>query len=337
MKAKADVIIILSVALCATVLAGEVLTYSGVHSYDAQVDWGDGRVDFGVDSSGHDVYDAVLFDNKGRVAISDLAVYIDDMYSEYYVVACEYSDPPYLDQQYYGDQICTFLKVRSFNGAHTCGPEELRSYMEENLPEPSGKGILVTSYALPSSIYDGTDGCLLMKWAEAGGAVYWVGTEIGRFHVDETGLHTVDGNQSLFFGRDDVLCTSGSTIATGTVPNGFTEALCLKNSNVQNGMDVSEVPGAVDMGYMEDGYSSIAMAPLGSGYVCIFAGPFDFNQLDDIGQIVASGVTPYTEIVTHERGTVSRGHSDSSFEAMGSTLFVYIGGTYTKFAEAFHA
>lgn len=337
MRPKIDLVVVTAVILCAAVLAGEVLTYSSVHHYDADAEWGEGRVDFGVDSSGHDVYDAVLFDNKGRVTVSDLAVYVDDTYPEYYDIACKHSDPPYLDQQYYGKQICTFLKVRSFNGAHTCGPEELRSYMEASLPNPSGKGILVTSYALPSSVYDGTDGCLLMKWAKAGGAVYWVGTEIGRFHVDGEGLHTVDGNQGLFFGREGVLCTSGSTIATGVIPNGFTEALCLKNSNVQNGMDISKVLGAVGMGYAEAGYSSIAMAPLGSGYVCIFAGPFDFNQLDDIGQVVASGVAPYTEIVAHERGTVSRGHSDSSFEATGSTLFVYIGGTYTKFAEAFHA
>ena len=153
-------------------------------------------------------------------------------------------------------------------------------------------------------------------------------------------MHAVEGNQELFFGTSGCVNTAGSTIATEKIGNGFADAFCLKNSNVMNGVDVGKVFGALGMGYSENGYSSIAMVPVGSGMVCVFAGIFDINQFDDIGQVVASGLAFDSIIIEHERGDVKRGEVSSGFvfdAASDPTLYVYIGGTYTKFAEVFHA
>ncbi len=338
MERKVDMIAVVAVALCVMVLAGGLSTYiQGVHSYDAEIGWNDGSVDIRARSSGSDVYDAVLIDNGGRVPVSDIAVYVDGTYSKYYGEACKSSDPPYLSQKYYAEQVSTFLKVRSFGSVSICDADALLEYLERTISDPSGHSILVSSYALPSSVYDGTADCILLKWIGAGGTLYWAGSEIGRFYTDSEGLHAVEGNQPLFLGKGTVN-TAGSTIATERVENGFAEAFCLKNSNVQNGVDVSGVEGALAIGYSEDGYSSIAFVPLGAGTVCVFAGPFDINQLDDIGQVVASGLTCDSSIVSHIRGNVSRGWTSEriDFEGSPASAYVFIGGYYVKYAEASH-
>lgn len=340
MRPKIDLIVVTAVILCAAILVGEVLTYSqGVHEYGAEADWSEGRVDYRVSSSGGDVYDAVLVDNGSRQGIDMLMMYVDDLYERYYKEASESSDPPILSQQYFAEQVKAFLEFRSFTGSALCHDEGLIDFISSTVDDPSGKAILVSSYALPSEIYDGTDDCPLMRWISNGGTLYWVGSEIGRFHRDDAGLHAVEGNQELFLGVQGCVNTAGSTVATEKIDNGFTDAFRLKNSNVMNGVDVSRVEGALGMGYSEDGYSSIALIPFGSGSICVFAGIFDINQFDDIGQVVASGLTSDSEIIGHVRGDVKRGEVSGtmSFDPSSDpTLYVYIGGTYTKFGEAFN-
>lgn len=340
MRPKVDLVVVTAIVLCAAILVGEVLTYSqDVHGYGAEAAWGEGRVDYRISSSGGDVYDALLVDNGGRPAIDALMLFVDDRYDEYYRDASEASDPPILSQAYFAEQVEAFLEFRSFSGAESCHDEGLIEFIATTLADPSGKAILVSSYALPSEVYDGTAGCPLMRWISNGGTLYWVGSEIGRFYRDDSGLHTVDGNQELFLGVRGCVNTAGSTIATEKIDNGFADALCLKNSNVMNGVDVSKVEGALGVGYSGGGYSTIALASCGSGSICIFAGIFDINLFDDIGQVVSSGLTSDSMILGHVRGDVRRGDVAGHIDfdpASDPTLYVFIGGTYTKYAEALH-
>jgi len=339
MRAKADAIVVLAVVLCVLVLAGEALTYSsGVHEYGADSSWTDGRVEYEVESSGGDVYDAVLLDNGIRGSITDLAVYVDGTYAEYYGDASRISTVPYQSQDYFADQIAAFLEFRSFHAVTTLDDDALSGYIEGTMEDPRGKAVMVSSYALPVSVYDGTPECPLMEWIGNGGTLYWVGTEIGRFFKDADGLKAVEDNQELFFGTRCVN-TDGPTVATDRIGGGLSEALCLKNSSVINAVNADAVDGAVGIGYSEGGYSSIAMSPYGDGEVTVFAGPFDINQFDDIGQVVASGVNHGTILIAHERGDVVRGtvSGSISFDSLADpTLYIFIGGTYAKFAEAFH-
>ena len=82
MRPKIDLVVVTAVILCAAVLAGEVLTYSSVHHYDADAEWGEGSVDYRVSSSGGDVYDAVLIGNARPV--DKLMLYVDDRYDSTY-------------------------------------------------------------------------------------------------------------------------------------------------------------------------------------------------------------------------------------------------------------
>lgn len=340
MRPKVDPVVVIAIVLCAAILVGEILTYSqDVHEYWAEAEWSEGRVEYRVSSSGGDVYDALLVDNGPRPPVNALMLFVDDRYEEYYADASAVSDPPILSQPYFAEQVKAFLEFRSFAGAELCHDEDLIDFIGTTIDDPSGKAILVSSYALPSEVYDGTSGCPLMRWISNGGTLYWVGSEIGRFYRDDSGLHAVDGNQELFLGVQGCVNTSGSTIATEKIDNGFADALCLKNSNVMNGVDVSKVDGALGIGYSEDGYSSIALTSCGSGSICIFAGIFDINLFDDIGQVVSSGLTSDSVILGHVRGDVKRGEVIGDFvfdPAHNPALYVFIGGTYAKFAEAFH-
>lgn len=340
MRPKVDPIIVTAIILCAAILVGEVLTYSqDVHGYGAEAEWSGDLVDYRVSSSGADVYDAVLVDNGARPPIDALMLYVDDLYDRYYEEASESSDPPILSQQYFAEQVKAFLGFRSFSCTEICHDDGLIGFILATVDDPSGKAIMVSSYALPSEIYDGTDDCPLIRWISNGGTLYWVGSEIGRFHRDDLGLHAVEGNQELFLGAQDCLNTAGSLVANERIDNGFTDAFCLKNSNVLNGVDVGKVSGALGIGYSENGYSSIALVPFGTGSICVFAGIFDINQFDDIGQVVSSGLTSDSAIIGHVRGDVKRGEVSGSMRfdpPSDPTLYIYIGGTYTKFAEALH-
>ena len=59
---------------------------------------------------------------------------------------------------------------------------------------------------------------------------------------------------------------------------------------------------------------------------------------DDIGQIISAGVTSKTVVAEHHVGEVTRSTESGSFEKFdeGCHVYIYIGGTYTKFGEAFH-
>lgn len=319
--------------------AGEYLTYySPIHQYDADASWNGSNVSFEASSSGSDTYDATLIDNGDGSPVDVLRIYVDATYDEYYAEAKELSKFPYLDQGYYAEQVVSFLKMRSYTGASSCDERQLVDYLSSTMSDAGGKGLMVTSYALPSSIYDGTSDCLLVEWVQAGGTLYWVGSEIGRFVIGEDGLQEVRGNQTLFLGSECIY-TGGRLVAPNVIENGFTEHLTLKNSDVMNGVRVADVPGALGIGYTVDGYASISLVPSGNGSICIFAGPFDINQLDDIGQVIATGLNPSSKVVDHSGGKVVRetvtGSLNLPSEHGNLLLYIYVGGTYPKFGEAF--
>ena len=63
------------------------------------------------------------------------------------------------------------------------------------------------------------------------------------------------------------------------------------------------------------------------------------DLVDDIAQIISAGVTLQTDVVEHHSGNVTRTEIYGSFDHFDETyhVYAYIGGTYTKFGEAFDA
>ena len=208
-KANVDIIVVLAVALCATVLVGEFATYSTAWlGYGSDVEWSDGSVTVTISSQGTSAYDVVVIDNAKDVV---LTMYIDDDYDTFYDEACKYSTIPYEDTEHYAEQIAGFLSLRSYDDVSCCRNDDLVGYLEGSMGR-TGAALMVTSYALPSDVYDGTEGCLLLRWVEAGGSLYWISTEIGRFYTDSDGLHVVEDNQILFFGTECVNTSGGGQL-----------------------------------------------------------------------------------------------------------------------------
>lgn len=327
----------LAVVLCLAVFAGEYLTYySGIHEFDASAEWGEDGVSFQVSSSGSDVYSAVLIDNGGHSPVTELVILADENYRDHYDEVAEATGLEFLDQEYYAEQILNALENRSFDDVTIVDTEGLARYLQDTMGDPSSKGILVMTYALPSEIYAGAEDDLLMRWVSAGGTLYWLGSEIGAYYTDDDELHEVERNQQLFFGRVCVN-TDGPELAEAVVDNGFTEALSLKGSRLIYGVDVGGLDDVLSVGYTADGYSTVSLIGYGDGAVCVFSGTFDIDQIDDVGQVVASGITPYSRIAGCETGKVVRGTVSGEIGSDGSVLYVSIGGTYTKYGEAFYA
>ena len=164
-----------------------------------------------------------------------------------------------------------------------------------------------------------------------------MGSEIGRYYVDGDRLVEVEGYQELLFGTE-CINEGGPRYAESVVDNGFTEALTLSGSDLLYALDVSRIPGSLSLGYEAYGYSTISLVPYGSGEICVFAGDFDIDLLDDMGQVVASGVTCETHVAGHQSGHVIRDTIYGSFEGVdeNSTVYIYVGGMYVRFAEVFH-
>ncbi len=337
MGKRPDLVVIVAVVVCALVLIGEFTTYyPGLHEYDAEVEWSDGSVDYTVSATGSHPYDVVLLADAKH--LSGLTVYVDPTYDEYFDEAQEHSEFGYMEQEYYAQQVGAFLGMRSFHDVGPCGPEGLVDLIGSTMGR-SDVAILVSSYALPMEVYDGTPDCPLLQWIRAGGTLYWVGSEIGRFYTDGSGIHLVEANQGLFFGTE-CINTSGSIYADARIDNGFGTALNLNSSNLMNGVDVSKVPGALGIGYSGEGFSSVSLVPFGSGEVVVFSGKFDIDQLDDIGQVVASGISHDSILLGHEEGDVVRGTVHGSLdipEGMADmNLYITVGGTYVRYGEVSH-
>ena len=337
---KFDKLVLLSVIICAVVLAGELMAYApGVYSYGADAELEDGAVTVSVSSSGADIFSAVIMDNGTHPAPAQIYVYSDDRYGDSLSDAEAAIGLSGIDMSYSIDQMCRLLNVRGFDNIRVCDDQQLLDAITEDIGshEQISKGLLVMSYALPESIYSGSDDSLLFDWIEQGGYLYWMSSPAGMFYHGENGLVTVDNNQELFFGKD---CMNMDDVITGPsspmYADGLTDALALKWNRMLYGLDTSGLEGAVSMGFSQDGYSSVSMVPFGDGMVCVLGGTQDKYQREDMAQIIASGVSCYSQVIDTWSGDVTRGTAGSSFEVPAGadiSVYVFIGGVYVVYGR----
>ena len=338
MRFKLDAVAVCAVLLCGIIIVGEYLTYSSdAHDLWADAEWGEGYVDYSIHSSGSDPYSSVLIDNSGRVPVSELTILVDDGYLDNFQYAMSDGSALFIDQDYYESQIKGALRIRGFTAVQDCTSSSLHDYLESTSDSATGRGLLVMTYALPMDVYDGTSDCLLLRWMSNGGTLYWVGSEIGSYYLDGKKLIRVDNNQKLFLGSD-CINVDGPDVAGSMVDNGFCSSLLFKGPGIRFSADPSAIGDALGMGYVESGYCTIVFASYGKGQTCIFGGPSDINQIEDIGQVIASGITCCSTIVGCSSGVVTRSTIESSFDILtdSSVLYIYLGGYYVNYGCRFH-
>lgn len=325
----------LAVILIILVIAGEVLVNMDRSPYAVTAVLDGNDIEYSIKVDGSEPYDAVLFDRNGSTPVSKIMIYVDENYRN---VISDHNGPALsYDPEYMAQQIGVVLSNRGFGAVSECGSQGLVNFLEETISNPVGFGLIVTTYTLPSDVYSGNTDDLLFRWMESGGTIYWVGSEVGRYFVDGNRLIEVSDNQLLFFGTECVNI-DGPRYAESVIDNGFTEALKLASNDLLFSVDVTKVPAAKGIGYQADGYSTIVMVPFGEGELCVFAGDFDIDLLNDMGQVIVSGTNHHTTVIDHQSGKVINETVTGTFEGAGegSSLYIYLGGMYTRFGEAVH-
>ena len=326
-------LVAVTVILFAGILVGEWYTYGADHSRSAGAEWSAGSVSFSVTSPGSDEYRAVLMDAGVGAPVEKLYIYVDPDYDSYYSQVCAL----YVDGAHYAEQIEIALKERKFDAVKIIGPEEL----SQVIAGPSaGVGVLILSYSLPSTVYSGNASDPLFSWINAGGYLYWVASEVGKYFTDSDGLHAVENNQELFFGKNGVLNVGTEYkdfYSEDIAPGGFTEALCLRNGNTMFGLNTEGLIG-IRAGIIMNGFASVSIVEHGSGAIGVFGGSLVISEVDNMAQVIASGLTPYTTIISTEQGKVVRGTETGTmtFSAVNPVLYIYTGGTILNFGERFH-
>ncbi len=339
MDKKTVPLVVLAAVLCTTLIVGEVFTYAiNTHSFSINAVFSTDTLDYSVSSSGSDTYSVVLLDDNGVQSTKELFIYVDENYNDHYKDALKKRNVRYVEQQYYSEQIKKSLSLRGFDNVQLIDSKGLKGFINDTVADPSGKGLFITTYALPSEIYSGHPDDDLLKWIDNGGNLYWSSSEIGRFYTDSNVLYEVTDNQTLFFGRECVN-TGKLSHATSVVENGFKDAFTLLNSGLEFAIDIHDLTDSLSLGYCDDGYSSISFVKHGNGMICIIGSMLEIiPQLDDTAQIIASGLTYASEIVSTVKGDVVRGATSGSIDytASGNALaYIYIGGTYTVYGRCF--
>ncbi|AIZ57019.1 hypothetical protein Mpt1_c11570 [Candidatus Methanoplasma termitum] len=341
---KIDKLVLLAVVICAIVLAGEFMAYGpNVHNYGADANINGGSVDISISSSGADTYSAIVMDNGDHQPITQLYIYTDDRYEEFFGEASDMVRMARIDRSYSIDQIWRTLYVRGFTNIELLNDEQLLNALGGDLNTQDQKGLLILSYALPEEVYSGNAEDLIFKWIDHGGYVYSMSSPLGLFYHGKEGLVAVENGQELFFGKDCMYTGMASdrpdTGVAHTVidDGGLTAALGLKWNRIPFALDVSGTDGALAMGFSEDGYSTVSMVPFGHGMICVLGGFYERQQVDDIGQIIASGMTCYSEILGIMNGNITRQtiHLDQEIpnDKDNVSVYVSIGGNYLTFGR----
>ncbi|MCQ2070369.1 MAG: hypothetical protein MJZ68_04500 [archaeon] len=343
---KIDRLAITAVVLCAIVFIGEYTTYY-TEPDDREIDaaWNGNNVTLTLKSTGSDWYTAVLFDNNGSVPPERLYIYTDPDYDRFYSEACSISGdrafPSYADQKSFAEEIALSLKVRGFRDVSTVDDEGLADILKETVESPSKLGLLVSSFSLPSTVYSGGSDDLLMKWIRNGGSLYWAGSEIGKIYKDSDGLHKVDGNQTLFFGKDGVLNTSYERpteyVSTEVVDNMLFKALALRCGNTKFGLNINGMDG-IQAGFVQNGHATVSIVSIGKGSICIVGGINNMEQRDDLCQTIASGITGKTVVESISNGDVTRKTVERTIPVSCDDpyLYVYFGGIFVTQGKVMH-
>ena len=167
-----------AVVLCAIVIVGEMYAYlPNDYGYGSSAEYSDGSIDYTVENRGSDEFDAILLDNGGYTAVDTVYVYYDPDY-----VSAVNEDVPVevgaqkMTQEYYIDQVVKVLEYRGCKNIIMVDAERLADVLAGDLANACvGKGLVMASGAIPDTVFSGSESDIIVRWAEAGGSLYWVG------------------------------------------------------------------------------------------------------------------------------------------------------------------
>jgi hypothetical protein len=327
--------LIVTVLIFSMVLIGQALTYYAVpYKYDAAALITDDGVDYEVSSNSSVSYRILAYDDARPVG--KLYIYYDENYAVH--------GTTHKEQRAIISSMIAELKIRGVTDTELVNAAEL---YEKISIYKDGDAALIMSGALPVNVYDGDTNLKIFDWVNAGGSLYWMGDAIGAKYADGKTLTDApaDHQQKIFGVAAGVDC-----ILTEYQPlvkwsgNELSEALALTYAGVVYGMNVTAL-GALSLGFeyvsgSGDVYGSVSMVESGDGMICV-VGRFDSSSaLTSMAQLIATGVSPSSELIGSASGSFIRGGSATgtlSWDASKTDVAVQIrmGEPFTVYARTF--
>jgi len=328
---------IIFVLVVATVLIGEVYVYTfNTDRYSSEVSMTADGIDYSVTSGGTNPYSVLVFDNDSFEKSSKYYVYYDADYGSIVEDVFVPVGARAFTQEYYISQLIKMLEYRGITDVEILNAADLKTSMDSDISLGNiTNGLIVLSGALPDTIYQGNVTDTIFDWLQDGGRLYWAGNLLGAYYsVPGSVVEVPTGYQTLFFGSECLNTGDTERAMSDITTNDLRHTLSLMNNNVRYGIDTSGLSGTyLEMGYTEDGYSSIVMTEFGNGMICVLAGDYSNNQRHDLAQMISSGICHLSASAGYAGGTVERstvtGQIDITFITGNNyVVYVYYGGYY---------
>ena len=323
--------------IVATVLVGEVYVYTfNTDRYSSEVSMAADGIDYSVTSGGTSPYSVLVFDNGSFEKSSKYYVYYDpDRGSNIEEVFVPVGARAFT-QEYYISQLIKMLEYRGITDVEILNAANLRAAMDSDILTGNiTNGLIVLSGALPDTIYQGGASDTVFDWLQNGGRLYWAGNLLGAYYSVVGGvIEAPAGYQTLFLGSECLNTGDTERAMSDITSNDLRHTLSLMNNNIKYGVDTAGLSGTyLEIGYAEEGYSSIVMTEFGNGMICVLAGDYSNNQRHDLAQIISSGICHLSAPAGYAGGTVERstvtGHIDVTFTSGNNyVIYVYYGGYY---------
>ncbi len=329
-------IILTAAIVVAVILAGEAYVclddWDGMYGVGFSKD-GD-SVSVSIESGGSKTYDVVAIGNGTFSPASEYILYYDPDHGEMLDDTWHATGGKDLDQEYYISQLAVQLEIRGVQ-TRIADAEELKEIMGSALSEGRcDQAVFMASGALPDTVYSGDPSDTMVRWLSEGGRLYWAGNILGAYvsSSDGTVRQAGDGSKNLFF-AEGVQNTGEAYGLTPVEGDPWREALCLAGNGTAYGLDASRLDGALSAGYTDGTYSSVCMVGYGKGMVCVFGGELSNDQRSDVAQVLASGLSNGSTLLSHVAGTATRSTVVETVDLSGTegnvTVYAYLGGYFT--------
>lgn len=321
---------IMLLAVIGIILVGEIVAYGiDTRNYSSDAEWSTEKVDVNIHSSLNDTYSVIL--NENTLKLDRLFIYIDPDYGKNLDAAKDLTDIIELDPEYHADQLIKNLELRNFRNVSICGPSDISNILETY--DPTRTGIVCMAYALDSQIYGCGPSSKLVEWVHDGGTLYWVGSVIGELCYDDQGDIVQVSEGHLLVGD------AHQNTDSAEADHGVGIPLSLSNTDMRLGATVDSGSQCLQLGWSDGTFSTITFYSAGSGNVCIIGGSLERSNINDISQIISSGICAKTHVVVHEEGNFKGDHT-VSFEVTitsNMSIYVYFGGMMTSYGARYDA
>ncbi len=191
------------------------------------------------------------------------------------------------------DNLKADLTLKGYGGSVTMTDVSGLLGIVSNTKDASSTAVVDTSGVLPSTVF-GPAADLLLPWLRAGGTLYWGGAPVGLY-VARPGQSRPD----TWFGGPETLIGPAATLpadpgrqAIGPTTDGQALNLQYRDASFSPSWSEAEQEGAVALGSVGPGVSSVTDFPLGTGHLVVFGGMMYENAqvAEDIAVVEDSGI-----------------------------------------------